>query len=105
MNTTSILLFSIIFLIFFGKWLLFILVIPYIKLTAFIHQRHCNKSSKSEKCSPDKYYEEQNNRNLLSKIKYSIKPILDGFVRYMTFKVGMIPSHHIRNFIYIYIRS
>lgn len=69
---------------------------------AFIHQRHCNKSSKSEQCSSDKYNEEQNNRNLFSKIKSSIRLFLDGFVRYMTFKVGLIPSHHIRNFIYIY---
>lgn len=102
MNTTSILLFSIIFLIFFGKWLLFILIIPYIKLTAFIHQRNCNKISKSDQCSPDKYNETQINLNLFSKIKSSTRLFLDGFVRYMTFKIGMIPSHHIRNFIYIF---
>lgn len=103
MNSTSIFLFSIIFLILFGKWILFIFVIPYIKLTAFIHRRHLYQSSKSEQCSPEKFNEAQNNRNLFSKIKSSIRIFLDGFVRYMTFKVGMIPSHHIRNFIYIYI--
>lgn len=44
-----------------------------------------------------------NNDTRINTIKNTLKRYINGFIRYADFQTGMIPSHHIRNFLYRHI--
>lgn len=71
------------------KWIIFICITPAILF--FRHKHQCyDTSTRSEK-------------KINNKFASIIKRYIIGFLRYMDFQVGLIPSHHFRNFIYRYI--
>lgn len=78
-------------LILFGKWVAFILLIPYIK--------HKNNVGRNLDAEPKGTNPKIGHRNKIN-IKLILSLYINGFVRYMMFQTGMIPSHKIRNLIY-----
>ena len=75
------------------KWIIFLLMIPVIRLV------HVKKKRKLKDISSeiiDSVSEDSNRRGFISIIKL----YLAGYIRYANFQVGLIPSHYIRNFLY-----
>lgn len=59
------------------------------------HNNDCSKSISAPS--------QQSRKSIFRKtIRFIIK-YMYGYLRYMDFQVGLIPSHHIRNFIYKYV--
>lgn len=75
------------------KWFSFILLSPMISFITKTNQVSLNKKNRNNK---DK-------RKIgvpYSLINSFLRRYLKGYIRYMDFSIGHIPSHHIRNFIY-----
>lgn len=86
----------VLFCILYLKWVAFIALIPYIRYVSHAKARENHIQQESEVNILDE-------PKLQSRIKQTIRLFLEGFLRYMIFQTGMIPSHHIRNFIYRHI--
>lgn len=95
MDTLSIILFTIILFIILGKWILFLLLSPLIIYINHTREQHVSDNDNviPEIPLPAKQYS----------IKHHLRQLAVGYIRYMTFQIGYIPSHHIRNFIYRHI--
>ena len=76
----------------YWKWIIFVLVVPLI----IFKNSHKNQIIEN---SNNNY--ENKNSNLIN-IHY-FRNFFVGFIRYIDIQVGLIPSHHIRDFIYKYI--
>ncbi len=94
MNTLSIILFTIIFIILFGKWIVFIMISPLTIYKNKLNSKRVNQQIDNQKETPTSTHRG---------IKYYLRQIYIGYMRYITFQIGYIPSHHIRNFIYRHI--
>ncbi|MDE6341268.1 MAG: acyltransferase [Muribaculaceae bacterium] len=79
-----------------GKWILLVVVIPYIRwfnhpsrhATMGIHQvAACGEEGTARK-------------GFIGRLKKQARRYLEGYSRYMDLQVGLIPSHHVRNWIY-----
>lgn len=96
--TTAIFILSIFVLIaLLGKWIMFILLCPFIRLYLRLRCIQSNRTStnlNSNKQNCD------NRNNTLHNIKSICRRYMDGYIRYMQFQVSYIPSHHIRDWIY-----
>lgn len=95
MDILSIILLFIIFTIILGKWILLLLLSPLI-----IYKNHTEKKSTSRH---DNVISETPPALKRHGIKHHLRQLTVGYIRYITFQIGYIPSHHIRNFIYRHI--
>lgn len=93
MTPISVILFLIIFIILFGKWVLFIMLSPVI-----IYKSRNHKYVEKEDLSSEPFSAKRK-----INLKVIVRKYINGFIRYITFKIGYIPSHHLRDFIYRYI--
>lgn len=87
----------IIVVVAYFKWLIFILMLPVIRVV-----RVYNKKKNTNTESVDKVLN-FNNNTPINTINSTLKRYINGFIRYADFQTGMIPSHHIRNFLYRHI--
>ena len=78
------------------KWLFFILILPFIRLVHIAKKKKSNRQVEGMDLNEARIGE---NRSAVSFMKRCIY----GYIRYANFQVGLIPSHHIRNFLYRYI--
>ena len=87
-------------LLMMGKWIVFILLIPFI----IWMNRNASRTVPDVKIlgSEQQFTASKQTISILSIVGW-IKRYLDGAYRYYDIQVGMIPSHHIRNFIYRHI--
>ncbi len=91
----SLLLVAALFVALYIKWVALIVMIPYIKYISRPKTNENNNQTETlDKPAP---------LSLRQRIKASLVRFLNGFLRYMIFQTGLIPSHHIRNFIYRHI--
>lgn len=93
---------TLLFIILLGKWLVFVLLIPYI-----VHRKKKSRNEWLVKVAKSKQEVSQipphNSATQFPLVQKLWKPIyyyINGFMRYIDFQVGLIPSHAIRNFIY-----
>lgn len=86
----------LIYIVLFLKWILFLLLTLIVKIR--------NKSRieyKGDISNPKTSSDNKKSMLYVKMIKsLRLRELYSGFVRYMDFQVGMIPSHHIRKFIY-----
>ena len=93
------LLFIVLIILIFFKWVLFILLMPVLKIYLRIYNR---KSDIREKV------EEENRNQVLSEMssvkKRTLKGIvseyINAYLRYMDFQIGRLPSHRLRLWLY-----
>ena len=95
--TIHIVLFSLV-VILYAKWIIYVLTLPLIRM---VQQRRVGKverksSSESMLNSP----QAQSQISLLHKLELQCRRYLAGYMRYADFQTGLIPSHHIRDFLY-----
>lgn len=83
-----------------GKWLIFILFSPIIRLYLKMRMRQATSIKKKQSTTVVSEPEKPVNEESKNYIKSSIRRYLDGYIRYMQFQVSYIPSHHIRDWIY-----
>lgn len=87
--------------ILYVKWIVFVLSLPVI---CIIQHLKVNKN-KRERCET-KYLQQTHvikKRTLKNLLLGYCKRCVLGYMRYADFQTGMIPSHHIRDFIYKYV--
>lgn len=94
---------ALIALFLFSKWAFFICLAPVIRI-----KNKRNVLNKNVILHSVEETSQANNNHLIRVFlkvltKIQIRAVVSGFIRYMDFQVGLIPSHHIRNFIYKYI--
>lgn len=81
----------IIFVALFSKWIIFVLLSPVIRYknrkVSLIYENEASNVPVSEVVVK------------IGKLR-CLRSVVSGFIRYIDFQVGMIPSHHIRDFIY-----
>lgn len=92
-------LFLIVFVLLYFKWVLFIILLP------FLWVYRCLSAKRQEVVRVnDKSVNKNNEIGVASKSHSSMKQLIgryiQGYLRYMDFQVGLIPSWHIRRFIY-----
>ena len=91
------LLFIIVFILLYIKWIVFIIISIFIRIRL---KKQVNKSANKCKINDGNF-----EKGLSNKYKFILKDCIfkyfNGYIRYMIFQVGLIPSHRIRNFIYI----
>ncbi len=91
-----------------GKWIVFILMCPLLvafrirkekswKSSENQHNRTADKPDEAETCATDRT---PTRKSFLHKVLQTPQYYFFGYRRYIDFKVGLIPSHTIRNFIY-----
>lgn len=80
-----------------GKWIIFLLLCPFIRL--YQRMRHIQTNKASKKGNSNKSVI-TNPHNAKHSIKSLCRRYLDGYIRYMQFQVSYIPSHHLRDWIY-----
>ena len=73
------------------KWIFFVLMLPVIRAI------HVYRKNKHKGVSVDNIASPATNEKGLTNMG---RRYLLGYMRYATFQVGLIPSHHIRNFLY-----
>ena len=73
------------------KWIFFVLMLPVIRAI------HVYRKNKHKGVSVDNIESPATNEKGLTNMG---RRYLLGYMRYATFQVGLIPSHHIRNFLY-----
>lgn len=87
------------FVILFAKWIIFLIVTPFF----LIYKKYHNKIKERNKSS-NKFREESvvnhNKKSLIHNLSIRAFYYFTGLLRYFDIQVGLIPSHHIRNFIY-----
>lgn len=86
----------LLFILFFLKY--FIFIFSFIPVYLMIYRQKLKEKHNN-------YISEKNNEqkievNNSSNIKISLSKLINGYIRYFVIKVGFIPSHTIRNFIY-----
>ena len=83
----------------FLKQILFLLSLPLISFIVSIKKK---KERKKERKIINKNAVEESNIAITGKnsIKRKVSRYINGYLRYMDIQTGLIPSHHIRNFIY-----
>lgn len=91
------------FLIISFKWIVFLFLSAFIKIGTSIKKRKGeNLTDKQEtECADNPVTPKRN--SIIGKIIHTVSTLLFGYLRYMDIKIGHIPSHHIRKFIYKYI--
>ncbi len=97
---TSTLIFTILLVIIlvYGKWLLFALLSPLVRMVSKRElQRDSKEISRSKQLAGETA---QPSGNLKLSLKLAIARKVRGYHRWMMIETGNIPSHHIRNFIY-----
>lgn len=93
----------VILVVIFGKWVAFILLSPLIIKYNRRKQRQAYNTAKDDvlyKSCPIKSDLVHDETISQSRVKSLIRRYLEGFIRYMQFKISYIPSHHIRDNIY-----
>lgn len=93
MTIISLILFLIIFILLFWKWLLLLMLAPVILIDKTRKHNAYIRESESERIP--------NNGNSEEKYQPSfIRKFLSGYLRYILLKIGFIPSHRVRKFFY-----
>lgn len=92
----------LIFIIVLGKWFIFLLLVPYI-----VHRKKKSRrewlakvANKKEQAFQDTPPYRVVTFSLVQQLWRPFYYYINGFMRYIDFQVGLIPSHTIRNFIY-----
>lgn len=85
-----------IILLMFMKWIIFILLLPFIKIWYKTKSKIENKKQNNLLSSLDG----SNKESFLKKIRLNLFRFIAGYLRYMDFQIGLIPSHFLRNFVY-----
>lgn len=80
-----------------GKWIVFILTIPIILYTRNRNSRFRNVD---ETIETEVSISNKRSKSTFNHLKKFIFLYFRGFKRYMDIQTGLLPSHHIRNFIY-----
>lgn len=100
----SITLVSLILFYWMIKWVIFVLFVPYIRKIGKDSYKVMQRERKESIVSPLFTAENMNKkRSFLFMVKGALRRMRDGYIRYMSFQVGLIPSHHIRKLIYKYV--
>ena len=86
----------LLFILLFFKY--FIFIFSFIPVYLMIYRQKLKEQHKNN--ISEKSNEEKNEVNNSSNIKISLSKLINGYIRYFVIKVGFIPSHTIRNFIY-----
>lgn len=90
----------IILIMMFGKWLGFLLLIPYLRFK----NRRMKTIIRPVEASPAEENGKENGNvsatPAMKRVLRKVRRYMDGVVRYLDIQTGLIPSHHIRNFIY-----
>lgn len=79
-----------------AKWIAFICLSPIMRIM-------CYKDAKKKKDCSDNSGKKSAPMNVKNRLTIHIRKVtfyIRGYMRYMDFQTGLIPSHHIRNFIY-----
>lgn len=85
----------------FSKWALFLLLAPVIR---FRNRRNIKHGITTVSSLTDKVLRSRDRKGIGKIVeRLRLRELMSGFIRYMDFQVGMIPSHHVRNFIYKYV--
>ena len=102
MVITSFILSLIVLFISVWKWIVLFMGSPFIILYLKKNKKLSNKVEihNSNKSTPN---ENGLKSGHVQYIKTKIRMFIDGYIRYITFQIGLIPSHLIRNFIYRHI--
>jgi len=86
-----------------GKWILFILFIPYIRRKGKRDRKHI-ELERNEKIVDELYIcnpkEDYRHKSIMNISLLRLNAFVAGFVRYISFQVGLIPSHKIRKILY-----
>lgn len=82
-----------------AKWILFLLFIPYLRKKGKLEFCEIEKERNISMDLTPKAISSTKGNFFKNQIK-KIKLYRTGFIRYMSFQVGLIPSHRIRKFIY-----
>lgn len=80
-----------------GKWLIFIFLSP---LIIIYNKLLYNKGNLLKTETFKELFEEKESPSLVLFLKNGINRFMYGYIKYSDIKVGLIPSHTIRNFIY-----
>lgn len=101
MNWLYISLLTLIVLIILGKWIIFILLSPLIIWNNKVKYKQALLTKESDENNIIQTdFGTNNNPKILNRIKRTLSKYLQGYIRYMQYKVSYIPSHHIRKYIY-----
>lgn len=97
MITALAILLGIVILTLWGKWLLLLLIYPYIlwnnrRLASYVAPPLGDPDIDPSTLRPDDNF-------IIASLK-KFRRYLDGFCRYMDFKTGLIPSHSVRDWLY-----
>lgn len=84
------------FLIFFSSHLFFVFSLLPIRIMML----RSKKKNNLERITIEEKYEQINKTKVTAYLKNYISSLMNGYIRYFIIKLGMIPSHTIRNFIY-----
>lgn len=102
----SLLVLIIFIAIYFFKWIVFALASPIIvywnKYEFSISKRKSQMpDAESIRAQEDNYQIPTKSRlSIIQIVKKCARRYIQGYIRYMGFQIGHIPSHHVRNFIY-----
>ena len=77
------------------KWIVFVAMLPVIWLVCMVQKKHLQSTPPA-----DLQYTVNEKNTLIKRMVENVKRYLLGYMRYADFQVGLIPSHHIRNFLY-----
>ncbi len=93
-------LFSAFLIAAFGKWL--VMALSTIVLRKYCHKLLRRKLQKEKARSVNGSLDNllSNSKIRRSGIKYQFNRYLNGYLRFFIFRIGHIPSHHVRNFVY-----
>ena len=97
-------------IVYFFKWIVFTLSSPFIilwnKKERSISRRNTERANltASQQQSDDcQITPTANKLSITNILKREIRRHIQGYIRYMDFQIGLIPSHNIRNFVYRHI--
>ncbi|MBD5303031.1 MAG: acyltransferase [Bacteroides sp.] len=94
---TLIVIIAILLIIKLGKWMVLLFLIPYIRI---IDRRASVRKLDSTGGNEALTGRVSNHHGLVKRIRVKVVRYLNGFLRYMDIQTGILPSHHLRNYIY-----
>lgn len=98
------LLLILLFVLLFFKWIVFALLALPLKIVLLLKKRKDMAKAAGEKTAPSLLGGNpiEQHRSLMQKVKSTIARYIVGYLRYMDFQTGRIPSQHIRRWMYKY---
>ena len=86
-----------------GKWIVFLIITPFFLLYKKIHKKIRENNESSKETEEREETTPKNKKSWIRNLATRLYFYFMGLLRYFDIQVGLIPSHHIRNFIYRHI--